>query len=266
MTYMNFLPIIPLFAGLLSGLTINYLSDVLPETRSFSRPCCPVCKTEYGVRDYLLHKPCPHGHKRSTRTWVVLLLAVLSSLYIWFSPPEKIGYAIGVILSTYFGLVFVIDLEHRLILHPTSLFGVVLGLTVGVIKRGPIPTLQGAAAGLIIMLFFYYLGVWFAKFRAKRMLAAGQETDDEEALGFGDVILVTILGLILGWPVIWFGLLTGILLGGVVSLGLLLWLLVSNQYSNNALMMFIPYGPYLITSAYIIVFFRDFVSGILSGQ
>ncbi len=41
------------------------------------------------------------------------------------------------------------------------------------------------------------------------MQAAGQDADNEEALGFGDVILAGVLGLILGWPFIWFGLLLG---------------------------------------------------------
>lgn len=210
-------------------------------------------------------RPCSNGHKRNFRAWAVLALLVGLSFYIWLFPPVKIEYFLGFVLTIYFGLVFVIDLEHRLILHPTSIFGVALGLIVGIIKRGVGPTLLGALGGLVIMLFFYFMGVLFARYRAQRMQAAGQETDDEEALGAGDVILVTILGLILGWPVIWFGLLAAILLGGIVSLGLLAWLLVSGQYSKNALMLFIPYGPYFITTAFVIVFFPDFVSKLISG-
>lgn len=208
---------------------------------------------------------CVHGHKRNIRAWVVLIISIAISFYVWFSPPEKIGYGLGLILITYFGLIFVIDLEHRLILHPTSIFGAIFGLFIGILKRGVAPTLYGGLAGFAIMLFFYLLGVLFAKIRTRRMIEAGQEADDEEALGAGDVILVTILGLILGWPVIWFGLLTGILLGGLVSIGLIFWLLISGRYSKNALMTFIPYGPYFVTSAFVIVFFPDLVSKILTG-
>ena len=75
----------------------------------------------------------------------------------------------------------------------------------------------GSGAGEINDVAFYYFGVLFTRIRTKRMLAMGQEVDDEEALGAGDVILVTVLGLILGWPLIWFGLLLGILLGGFFS-------------------------------------------------
>jgi prepilin signal peptidase PulO-like enzyme (type II secretory pathway) len=263
--FMDFLLIIPLFAGIASGLAINYISDVLPLTRSFSQPACLVCGAPLNTWDYLLMRACASGHRRNTRTWVVLVLALIISFYIWFSPPEKIGYGLGLILSTYFGVIFVIDLEHRLILHPTSIFGAAFGLMIGIIKRGIAPTLYGGLAGLVIMLFFYFLGVLFARVRTRRMLAAGQEADDEEALGAGDVILVTILGLILGWPVIWFGLLTGILLGGFVSLCMIFWLLISGRYSKNILMTFIPYGPYFVTSAFVIVFFPDMISKLLAG-
>jgi prepilin signal peptidase PulO-like enzyme (type II secretory pathway) len=257
---------IPLFTGILAGWTINYLADVLPHTRSFSQPTCLVCNTRFNTRDYLFMRPCSNGHHRNPRTWAVLFITMGISVYIWLYPPENIGYLLGLILVTYLGLVFVIDLEHRLILHPTSIFGLILGLIVGLIRRDLRETLLGALGGLTIMLFFYFLGVLFARFRARRMQAAGQEVDDEEALGAGDVILVTILGLIVGWPLIWFGLLSGILLGGVVSLFLLAWLVISGQYSKNALMMFIPYGPYFITSIFVIVFLPDLVSKILSGS
>jgi prepilin signal peptidase PulO-like enzyme (type II secretory pathway) len=246
--------IIPVFTGWLAGLIINYLADVLPRTRSFSRPRCDQCEQEFSALEYLLLRACKNGHSRSRRTWATQFISVAASLYIWTIPPEKLGYLLGLILTIYFGVVFVIDLEHRLILHPTSVFGAALGFIVGYLMHGWMPTLLGGLSGLAIMLCFYFLGVLFTRFRARRMRAAGEEPDDEEALGAGDVILVTILGLMVGWPLIWFGLLVGILLGGAVSLLIVLWLVISRQYGKNALMLFIPYGPYFIISAYLILF------------
>jgi prepilin signal peptidase PulO-like enzyme (type II secretory pathway) len=191
--------------------------------------------------------------------WIVLIAILAASLYTWIHPPSKIGYLIGIILIAYFGVVFVIDMEHRLILHPTSIFGSLLGLIVGTIAHGIKATLLGGLGGLLIMLAFYYFGVLFTRMRTKRMLAQGQAADDEEALGAGDVILVTVLGLILGWPLIWFGLLFGILLGGFFSLLLILWLVLTGRYEKNALMLFIPYGPYFIISAFMIVYFPKFI-------
>lgn len=181
-------------------------------------------------------------------------------------PAAKIGYFLGLTLIIYLCLVFTIDMEHRLILHPTSIFGFILGLGIGTIKWGFVSAIMGAAGGLLIMLVFYYFGVLFTHFRTKRMKAKGLEVDEEEALGAGDVILVTILGLLLGWPLIWFGLIFGILFGGVVSLVIIVWLVVTRKYGTNALMLFIPYGPYFITSAFLILYFPRFVQHFVPGH
>jgi leader peptidase (prepilin peptidase)/N-methyltransferase len=199
------------------------------------------------------------------RLWIVQIILLAASIYTSIKPPLKLGYFLGLILIIYFGLVFVIDLEHRLILHPTSIFGVFLGLIVGTVAHGILPTLLGGLGGLLIMLTFYGFGVLFTRVRAKRLLAIGQEPDDEEALGSGDVILVTILGVIVGWPLIWLCLLYGILLGGLVSLVIILWLIISGRYKTDALMTFIPYGPYFIITASLIIYFPKILALIVPG-
>jgi prepilin signal peptidase PulO-like enzyme (type II secretory pathway) len=263
MNSMSITLIIPLMLGWLAGWLVNYLADVLPVTRRFSRPRCPLCGAPFTAQSYLLFQPCSNNHPRRIRLWVVQVVITALSVYTWITPPSKIGYFLGLILLIYFGVIFVIDLEHRLILHPTSIFGAVLGLVLGIIAHGTGPTLLGALGGLLIMLAFYYLGVLFTHFRAKRMRALGQEPDDEEALGSGDVILVTVLGLLVGWPLIWLCLLYGILLGGLVSLLIFLWLIVSGRYKTSALMTFIPYGPYFIVTAGLVIYFPKFLSMIV---
>ncbi len=197
------------------------------------------------------------------RVWVVQFIILAASVYTWVKPPSKIGYFLGLLLIIYFGVIFVIDMEHRLILHPTSVIGALLALIVGTVAHGIVPTLLGGLGGLLIMLAFYGFGVLFTRIRTKRLLAIGQEPDDEEALGAGDVILVTILGFIVGWPLIWLCLLYGILLGGLVSIFIILWLVVRGKYSAGALMTFIPYGPYFITTAALIVFFPKLLAMIV---
>ena len=113
------------------------------------------------------------------------------------------------------------------------------------------------------MLVFYLLGTLFARMRARKMQAAGQSADDEEALGAGDVILATVLGLILGWPLIWFGLLIGILLGGLISIPMLVIMLVARRYKQDAWMVFIPYGPFFLISATLIVYLPDLLSALV---
>ena len=69
------------------------------------------------------------------------------SAYLWNEPPAKLGFAFSVVLLTYFVIVFVIDMEHRLILHLTSIAGAVLGLAAGWLSRGIVPTLLGGLGG-----------------------------------------------------------------------------------------------------------------------
>jgi prepilin signal peptidase PulO-like enzyme (type II secretory pathway) len=257
--------IVSIILGWLAGWLVNYFADVLPFTRRLSQPTCPQCNTLFTWRDYFFLRSCKNGHPRKTRLWIVQIIILAASIYTSIKPPSKIGYFLGLLLIIYFGVVFVIDLEHRLILHPTSIFGAFLGLIVGIVTHGISPTLLGGLGGLLIMLTFYGLGVLFTRIRAKRLLALGQETDDEEALGSGDVILVTILGIIVGWPLIWLCLLYGILLGGLVSLLIILWLVISGRYKKNALMTFIPYGPYFIITAALIIYFPKLLALIVPG-
>lgn len=248
--------IIPLLTGWLAGWIVNYLSDVLPFTRKLSAPVCSVCDAPYSLKNYLLFQPCANGHARPVRGWLVQLIITAISLYLYAQPPTRIGgYWPGMLLLVYFGLVFVIDMEHRLILHPTSIAGSLIALTLGTVSNGLTKTLLGGLYGLIIMLAFYFFGVLFTQLRAKRMQAQGLEADDEEALGQGDVILVTVLGFLVGSSLVWFMVLVSVLLGGLVSILLVAGMLLTRRYNSNSLMVFISYGPYCIVSASLIVFF-----------
>jgi leader peptidase (prepilin peptidase)/N-methyltransferase len=79
------------------------------------------------------------------------------------------------------------------------------------------------------------------------------EQIDEDALGFGDVNLSGVLGLLLGWPGITAGLFFAILFGGAVSLLVLLYMLVRRKYHA---FQAIPYGPFLVAAAVVVLFFR----------
>lgn len=258
--------IVPLLVGWLAGWIITYVSDVLPITRRLSEPVCLQCGAPISLREYLLFGKCPNGHARHSRVLLVQAAAVAMSMYIYLSPPMKIGYWAGLLLLIYFGIVIVVDMEHKLILHPTSIAGSILALTLGLASHGLWDTLWGGLTGLLAMLGFYYFGVLFARLRTRRMRAQGLEADDEEALGQGDVILVTILGLLVGGPTLTLVMIVlSILLGGVVSFFLVVGMMVSRRYDENALMMFIPFGPYFVIGAGIIVYFPDVLKSILPG-
>lgn len=254
---MNLLIIIPILVGWLAGIIVNYVSDVLPKIRQIDSPISLDENIFNNIKKYLLFQNFK-DHAKKNRVLLTQIIILILSIYTWIQPP-KLGYALGILLIIYLAVVFVIDMEHRLILHPTSIVGSILTLVLGTVAHGFKPTLLGGLGGFVILLLFYLFGVLFAKMRARRMIAQGQEADDEEALGAGDVILATILGFLVGWPLIWFCILMSILLGGIISFLLILWLIVSGKYNKNALMMFIPYGPYFIISASLLVYFPSFV-------
>ena len=249
--------------GWIAGLFVNYAADVLPHTRRFSQPVCPHCQALFSWQDYLTLHACRNcGTSRTLRTWLVQVLAAASFAYFWLFPPNALGFPLGMIVLTYFGIITVIDLEHRLILHPTSLVGAVLGLVVGTyihsrtdgLLGGIGKSLLGGLFGFGVMFLLYQFGALVTRFRARKMEAAGQADDEEEALGGGDVYLLGVLGLMLGWPFIFNALILGVLFGGAVSVIFIVALLVSRRYSSESLMTFIPYGPYFIISAFYVLF------------
>jgi leader peptidase (prepilin peptidase) / N-methyltransferase len=249
--------VIPFLLGWLSGWLVNYLADTLPVSRSFSHPACPNCKTPYTWSDYLLFRNCTScNQRRITRTFFAQAVLTITPVLIWIFPHPGFPFIMALILFIYLSLVFVIDLEHRLILHPVSLIGVVLAFGIGIYLRsatsilhGITSTIFGGAVGFGIMLLFYFIGEWYVRYMSKKR---GMPTD-EVALGFGDVNLSGILGLLLGWPAICAGLLFAVLAGGFTSLFLILRMLLTKKYKPFTA---IPYAPFLILSALFLTYLR----------
>jgi len=234
--------IVPVLLGWMSGWLVNYLADVLPVTRKFSRPICSHCQTPYPWGGYLFFHICNTcGNSRKWRPLVIQAILTVAPVLLWIFPHPHFPFILAFILLIYLCLVFVIDLEHRLILHPVSLFGAVLGLVIGIYLHGFVPTLIGGGVGFGIMLAFYFIGEGYVRYMAKKR---GIQTD-EVALGFGDVNLSGILGLLLGWPLISAGLLFAVLAGGLISLFIILGMLIAKKYKAFTA---IPYAPFLILS------------------
>ena len=149
------------------------------------------------------------------------------------------GFYGGVLWLTFFGLVAVIDLEHRLILHLVSLVGGLMAVIFGSFYHGLLDTVLGGAAGFGGMLILYFFGGLFTRQLSR---IRGEEIE-EVALGFGDVNLAGIIGLLLGWPGVIAGLILGILIGG---LGSGIFLIIKATTGSYRAFQALPYGPFLI--------------------
>jgi len=237
--------------GWLVGILVNYISDILPIKRQLGAPICVACHDAMPVANYIFWpRRCPEcWTRRSWRTWAVEIFFIVASLFFWLNSPYLLSFWPGLFLLAFFGVVFVIDMEHRLILHPVSIFGALLGLILGFYMRGIWMTLLGGAVGYGVMYGLYWFGDVFARWLARRR----GEVLTEVALGFGDVNLAGVLGLLLGFPGIVAGLLLAIIIGGIVSILYLFLMVILRRYHT---FMAIPYGPFMVISAILLLYFQ----------
>jgi leader peptidase (prepilin peptidase) / N-methyltransferase len=246
--------ILVLLLGWSIGLLVNYVADILPRNRSLTRPVCIECGNAQSWVNYLFWpRKCPNcSHRRRKRTWLLELILAGITLWYWTIAASNLEFIAGMLILIYFVIVVVIDVEHHLILHPVSLFGGIIGVIVGVWKHGILETVAGGIAGAGVMLILYLLGGLYVRYFVHR----NNKEFSEEALGFGDVILGGVLGLLLGWPAIVGSLVLTILLAGFFSLGYILFTTVTRRYQAY---QFIPYGPFLIGGAAMLFYFRDII-------
>jgi len=240
--------VLTLLLGWGVGCLLNYLADVLPRTRTFSTPVCYACGSKHNLAESIFPQACRTCRtKPLKRTWVVQIAALILVPVVRFLPAPALGFWLSLAVFFYLWLVFIIDVQHRVILHEVSIVGAILAIPFGLWLNGWQKTLVGFAIGAGVMLALYYFGILFNKWMSKRR---GQEID-EVALGFGDVTLSAVLGIALGSPRIIVCLFFAILLGGLIS-GL--YILATIALKRYKAFTAIPYAPFLIIAAVVLIY------------
>ncbi|MBF6057371.1 prepilin peptidase [Thiomicrorhabdus heinhorstiae] len=212
---------------------------------SWSRSQCPSCQTDLTPKQliplfsWLFYRGrCANCGTRvpSRYFWIELFTGLMTLLpFVLFGFTEKA--LLYVLLMWFLVLIFVIDIEHQLILDSLSLPLLALGLTVNAIwgfvdiKSAAI----GAAAG--------YLSLWLVFWGFK--LATGKE-----GMGYGDFKLFAALGAWFGWqalsPILLIAALTGIFWG-------ILQMAVQGAQSRQ-----FAFGPFLILGALAILVLQNY--------
>lgn len=243
--------------GAVIGSFLNVVILRLPDGRRLSgRSHCGSCRHILGALDLapmlsyiFLRGRCRFCKaKISPRYFIVEAAAgVLFAAAFYFLKPESLP-AVLLLLKYWLFLaalvaVFVVDLEHFLILDqvvlPVSLLMLGLNMVLDFSSKTTILSLSGhftsglMGAGFLWLLFF---SVWF--------LSSGKW------LGFGDVKLAVMLGLALGWPLTFAGLMLAVMLGGATSVFLLV-------FSSKTLKSQIPFGTFLALGATLALFFGN---------
>ena len=216
-------------AGGAAGILINYFSDVLPVSRRITRPVCGVCGQPYSIKDYLVQFKCSNcGNTHSKRSVLVIAVSIGCCILLLFFPFSTLGFWATLPILVFLGMIVVIDIEHRIVVFQTNIIGFVLFFTYGILMNNLSETLLGALGGFAITLTFYLLGKAFTKLAGK----IRNREINEVALGFGDVCLGTILGLLAGWPVIVGAIIIAIFSFSAYSIVLLAILIISKRYRS----------------------------------
>ncbi len=225
---------------------IEYFVSTLPPIDHEQR--CSRCSSVTSRVSFGYCRSCSRWYRRrfpflaAVSLVAVLLLATVQS--------SAANFVIGFVVSTYLAIVTLIDIDYHLIQHKTALFGIILAGFFGAILHKFPSTVVGGAIGIIVMGFFYLLGRVYAAYKNKRQKISGPDALDE-ALGFGDVSLAAVLGLLLGHALILKALLIGILLAGLYSIAIVALMLLKKDFDDSKT---IPYGPFLVLGALLVFF------------
>jgi leader peptidase (prepilin peptidase)/N-methyltransferase len=225
------------FLGILIGGVVNQLGSDLPARRGLTEPHCPYCGEErpwwqwLGVSAYLAGQPeCPScGAAVGLRRPLVEVGLGLAYGILWLTVGPSIELVFYLLYAAIFVLILITDIERRLILNVVTYPAIVLGFVASFFM--PAITWWSALIGGAIGLVFFYL----AAVVGNGLFGAG-------AMGGGDVKLAAFVGLITGYPLVIEAIVLTILIGAVVSLGLLI-------VRARSLDDYVPYGPFLVVGA-----------------
>ena len=250
--------------GLLIGALINLLADQLPRWRRIHRtPFCPYCDRPrppwawIATLAYLRFKPeCPECSAPIPWRHPLVELGTAALFgFLWYQYGQGEGSVLLIPFSVYcaiFVLVLVIDLEHKRILNIVMYPAWIVAILGSFLNPEPYfyrLALLGGALGFGILFLIYLLGELFVKVMSK---VRGKDIN-AVAFGFGDVRLGAFIGLIVGFPGVFTAIFLAILLGGLG--GLIFWFVRAVVLRRYALFTPIPYGPFLIIGARIVMFF-----------
>lgn len=240
--------------GMFIASFLNVCIDRVPAHQSLVSPPshCPACNRRLKVKDLIpifsylwLRGRCRYCGAAIPRRilWVELGTTLLFGLAGWWF-GLSIELAIALFYSCIFIVIMVIDWERGLILNKIVLPAIIAALVISAafsifsVETEMVPFIGRAAAGGGIGLVLFLLIV---------IVSRG-------GIGWGDVKLAALIGLVFGFPLFFVALLIGVILGGVVAVILLLSGIKKRKQA-------IPFGPFLaIASIVTLLWGNDILS------
>ena len=233
-----FLIVVFVLLGMVVASFLNVCCDRLPAGESLVYPPshCPACQRRLSAKDLIpifsylwLHGRCRYCQASIPRRllWVEAGTGVLFGFTYW-RYGLSIELAIILFYCCLFIVLLVIDLEHGLILNKVVYPAMAVALLISIFlpQLEVVSGIKQAAIGGGIGLGLFLLGV---------LISRG-------GMGWGDVKMAALIGLVVGFPLVFVALLMGIILGGLVA-GVLLLFKIKKRKET------IPFGPFLSLAA-----------------
>jgi leader peptidase (prepilin peptidase) / N-methyltransferase len=230
--------------GLLVGSFLNVCIDRLPRDRSVVRPPshCEACGHRLGLLDLIpivsyivLRGRCRYCQAgiSGKMIWVELATGLIFALLYWhYGLTARFG--IVAYYAALFIVVFVIDIEHELILNKVVYPALIVALLFSLVPQPWLPRwvvstgiANAAMAGAIGFAIFFLIAV----------VSRG-------GMGWGDVKLVALIGLATGFPLVLFTIVLAAIIGTIVAVALMI---ARRRRFREAL----PFGPFLAVATMI---------------
>ena len=226
--------------GTVIGSFLNVCIDRLPAGKSLVYPPshCDACQHRLSPKDLIpvfsylwLGRHCRYCHEPIPRRlfWVEVGSGLLFALTYWHCSLSA-EFAVITFYCCLFIVLGVIDLEHKLILNKIVYPMAVVALFISVflpwsgIIDVSLPWPESASGVIAGAIGFVFLLIPALIYRG--------------GMGWGDVKMAALVGLVTGFPLVFVALLLGVVLGGLVA-GILLWLKIKKRKEP------IPFGPFL---------------------
>jgi len=152
------------------------------------------------------------------------------------------------LIACFLIIIFVVDLKHYIIPDRIIFPAIIITFFYQVFR---ILNLEFVSDfGFRISDFKTLLNPFLSAILASTFFLAIVLMSRERWMGWGDVKLAFLLGLILGWPNILTALFFGFLLGGIMGMGLL-------AFGKKSLKSEVPFGPFLVAGTFVALFWGD---------
>ncbi len=239
--------------GLLVGSFLNVCIDRLPQHKSIAFPPshCEACQHKLAVKDLIpvfsylrLRGRCRYCQASVPRRlfWVELATAAIFALLYWhYGLSAQLG--VMAFYACLFTIIFVIDLEHGLILNKVVYPSMVVAL---LLSLYPWPWFS-ESMGMRVAYAALGGAIGFVIFLLIALVSRG-------GMGWGDVKLAALIGLATGFPLVFLAIIMGAILGGIVAVALLI---AKKRGRREA----IPFGPFLALAAMVTLLWGSSILG-----